>query len=218
MKKYKLACFDLDGTLVDGIRFSWQMFHNHFQTDSHKREDAMSKFFNKEISYVEWAEHDMKMWLEKNPKKEDFFEAMKNIRLMDGAMETLNELKKRGLKLALISGSINIVLEKVIPNYEDIFDDVFISRIFFGKNGYISGIQATEYDLEGKAIALKQIAEREKIPLDECVYVGDYLNDIKIMEQVGLGIAFNCEHEELKKVAKVVIEKKDLREILSYIS
>ena len=40
---------------------------------------------------------------------------------------------------------------------------------------------------------------------------------MKIMKESGLGIAFNCKHEELMKVADVVIKKKDLREILKHI-
>ena len=71
--------------------------------------------------------------------------------------------------------------------------------------------------MDGKALALKRIAEREKISLKECVFVGDYLNDIKIIQESGLGIAFNCMHDELKKIADVVVEKKDLREILKYV-
>ena len=42
-------------------------------------------------------------------------------------------------------------------------------------------------------------------------------NDKKIIQDAGLGIAFNCEYDELKKVANVVIDKKDLREILRHI-
>ena len=71
--------------------------------------------------------------------------------------------------------------------------------------------------MDAKALALKNIAKREKISLKECVFVGDYLNDMKIIKEAGLGIAFNCKHEELKKVADVVIEKKDLREVLKHI-
>ena len=68
-----------------------------------------------------------------------------------------------------------------------------------------------------KATALKKIAEREGISLKECVFIGDYLNDMKVMQEAGLGIAFNCEEDELKKIADVVVEKKDLREILRFI-
>ena len=217
MSKYKLVCFDVDGTLIDNVKFSWQVFHDYFETDRHRREDAKNAFFSGKITYKQWAEHDISLWKEGNAKKQDFFRAMKDLKLMNGAMETLKELKKNKIKLAIISGSLSIILEKFIPNYEDFFDDVFISRIYFGEDGSITEIDATEYDMDGKALALKKIADKEKIKLKECVFIGDYLNDLKIMQEAGLGIAFNCIHDELKQVADVVIEKKDLREVLKHI-
>jgi phosphoserine phosphatase len=217
MAKYRLVCFDVDGTLIDNVKFSWQIFHDYFQTDSHKREDAKNRFFSGNITYKEWAEHDINLWRECGAKKEDFFKALAKLRLMPGAIETLKELKKNGIKLAIISGSLSVLIERFIPDYNEYFDDVFISRIFFDGNGVIERIDATEYDMEGKARALKIIAKRKKIGLKECAFVGDYLNDLHIMKDAGLGIAFNSENEELKKAADVVIEKKDLREVLKHI-
>ena len=135
MSKYKLVCFDVDGTLIDNVTFSWQIFHDYFKTDKHRREDAKNAFFNGKISYLQWAVHDINLWREKNAKKEDFFKAIKNLRLMEGALETLNELKKQKIKLAIISGSLNIILEKFIPDYEKFFNDIFISRIYFDGGG-----------------------------------------------------------------------------------
>ena len=217
MPKYKLVCFDVDGTLIDNVTFSWQVFHDYFQTDRHRRDDAKNKFFSGEITYLQWAEHDIGLWKEKNAKKKDFFKATDNLRLMNGAMETLVELKKNGVKLAIISGSLNVILERFIPNYGEFFNDVFLSRIYFDEDGSISKVEATEFDMDAKALALKKIAEREGISLKECVFVGDYLNDKKIIQEAGLGIAFNCRHDELRKTADICIDKKDLREILKYI-
>ena len=217
MSKYKLVCFDVDGTLIDNVKFSWKIFHDYFQVDQKRRENAKNDFLNGKISYLQWAEHDIGLWREKNAKKEDFLKAIEPLKLMNGAMETLQELKKNNLKLAVISGSLNIVLEKFIPNYNEIFDDVFLSRIYFVEKGNITKVEPTEFDMIKKAEALKHIAEREKISLKECVFVGDYLNDKQVMQEAGLGIAFNCEHDKLKEVADVVIEKKDLREVLKYI-
>ena len=217
MSRYKLVCFDVDGTLIDNVTFSWQIFHDYFQTDRHRREDAKNKFFEGRISYLEWAEHDINLWREKNARKQDFFKATEHLKLMEGAMETLDELKKRDIKLAVISGSLNIILEKFIPNYDEFFSDVFLSRIYFDDEGKIGRVEATEFDMAAKALALKKIAVREKLSLKQCVFVGDYLNDINVIQEAGLGIAFNCNSDELKRVADVVIDKKDLREILKFI-
>jgi len=217
MSKYKLVCFDVDGTLIDNVKFSWQIFHDYFQTDKHRREDARNNFLKGNISYLEWAQHDIGMWKEKKAKKSDFLKALEPLKLMNGAMETLQELKKNGLKLAIISGSMNILLEKFIPDYDKLFDDVFLSKIHFDEEGNISRIEPTEFDMAKKAEALRQIAKRDNIKLEECVFVGDYLNDLKVIQEAGLGIAFNCKEDELKKVADVVIEKKDLKEVLKYI-
>ncbi len=71
--------------------------------------------------------------------------------------------------------------------------------------------------MDGKAIALKKIAERENLKLSECVFIGDHNNDVKIAQEAGLAIAFNCKSDELRDTADVCIEKKDLREVLRYI-
>ena len=217
MPKYKLVCFDVDGTLIDNVRFSWQIFHDYFDTDQELREGAKKSFFDGKISYLNCAEHDINMWREKGAKKEDFFKAIEDLKLMNGAMETLQELKKNNLKLAIISGSINLLVEKFIPNYNEFFDDIFLSKIYFDEDGNITKVDATRFDMDKKAEALKQIAKREKIKLKECVFVGDYLNDVKVLQEAGLGIAFNCKEDRVKKIADVVIEKKDLREVLKYV-
>ncbi len=217
MAKYKLVCFDVDGTLIDNVKFSWNIFHDYFKVDMKRRENARNDFFNGKISYLQWARHDISMWKEKGARKQDFLKAIGHLSLMNGAIETLQQLKKNNIKLAIISGSLNILLEKFMPNYNEFFDDVFLSKIYFDEDGFITKIEPTEFDIEKKADALKQIADREKIKLSECVFVGDYLNDLKVIQEAGLGIAFNCIHDELKKAADVVIGKKDLREVLKYI-
>jgi len=157
------------------------------------------------------------MWIEKGATKEQFIEAMKSIKLMEGALETLKELKKQGIKLAIISGSLNIILEHFIPDYKEFFDDVFLSELCFDKKNKLVKAKVTEYDMLKKAEALKKIAKRENIDLKETVHIGDHHNDVAIAKIAGLSIAFDCKDDELRKVADVVIEKKDLREVLRYI-
>ena len=217
MQKYKLVCFDVDGTLVDNVEYSWELFHNFFEVDMEKRKEMRNKYFNGEINYLQWAQHDMNMWIEKGATKNNFMKAMKNLKLMKGAMETIKELKKRSVKLAIISGSLDIILEKVIPSYKELFDDVFLSRLIFDKNNKLTGAKVTQYDMLQKADALRLIAKRENIPLSQTVHIGDHYNDVEIAKIAGLSIAFDCKDETLRKTADVVIEKKDLKEVLKHI-
>ncbi|MBD3313943.1 HAD-IB family phosphatase [Candidatus Woesearchaeota archaeon] len=216
-QKFRLICFDLDGTIIDETVFIWQTIHDHVKTDKEKRQKAAEDFFSKRISYEQWMTGDLEMWKEVGATKKEIMEALEPLKLMPGAMEALKELKRRGLKLAIISGSLNIAIEKVMPDYNDYFDDVFINHIYFDEHGNISGGKATAHDFEHKASALKEICKRESISPDECVFVGDHENDIQAAEAAGLSIAFNCKSDSLAQVADVVIEKKDLREILDHI-
>ncbi|HLC65282.1 MAG TPA: HAD family phosphatase [Candidatus Nanoarchaeia archaeon] len=216
--KYKLVCFDVDGTLIGGVEFSWTHLHNYFRVDLREREDWKERFYKGKITYLEWALHDIGMWIEKGAKKGDFLKAISVFSLMPGARETLTELKKKGVKLAIISGSLDFILEHFIPDYKEIFDDVFISRLIFGKDGKIKEVKATQYDQDRKADALRLVAKKHGFSLKECAFVGDHENDIEIMKIVGKGIAFDCKSDELRKIADVVVKKKDLREVLKHLS
>ena len=58
MPKYKLVCFDVDGTLIDNVKFSWQIFHDYFKIDKQRREQARNPFINGNIRSVIRAKND----------------------------------------------------------------------------------------------------------------------------------------------------------------
>src|SRR5664280_1704732 len=55
--------------------------------------------------------------------------------------------------------------------------------------------------------------EMEKVKAEESAAVGDGANDVSMLKEAGLGIAFNAK-PVLKEKADVVVEKRDLRELL----
>lgn len=216
--KYKLVAFDVDGTLVDELQYIWVLIHNEIGVDLGKVNEMTEKYYKKEISYKEWADHDIQLWVEKGVTKKELMNIVNKLKLMNGAIETLEELKKKGYKLAVISGGLDIVLDYFIPDAEKIFDHILIDKLVFDEDGKLTGGLVPEEfdDIENKADILEKLAKKEGVSLDECVFVGDSDNDVEVMEAAGLAVGFNPT-KKIANISDVVIRKKDLREILKYL-
>lgn len=212
-RDYRLVAFDLDGTLVEGLEFSWQHIHDYLKIDPKKRDDAKRRFFSGQISYAQWAINDVQLWKEAGADKKKLLDAISNIHLMPGAIETIDELKSHGLKVGVISGSLDFFIEKLFP--KDYFDFMYINKMVF-KDGKIEKIIPTEFDFAHKKDALIKESRMRIIPLSRCVFVGDHDNDVEVAKIAGLSISFNSKSEALDKECMVVI-KEDIRKILLYI-
>ena len=68
-----------------------------------------------------------------------------------------------------------------------------------------------------KVEEIKHITSHFGIPLEHTAFVGDGKNDMSVFSVVALPIAFNPEHEEVAKAAKVTVREADLRSILPHI-
>lgn len=212
---YKLVCFDLDGTLIENSASVWEVLHNHFGTDRELRRNLKEKALKAEISYTEWFYRDIEMFMGRNATMEGIYKAISGLRVTMGAIETLSELRRNRKRVAVISGSIDIMLKKFFPDFR--FDDVYINRLEFDKNNRLIGGRPTMGDSIEKSTALKRIAKKEGLLLSECVFVGDNFNDIDAVKLAGLGISFNSNSRELDAASDIIIHKKDLREILKYV-
>jgi phosphoserine phosphatase len=211
----KLVCFDLDGTLIDGTVYIWQTLHENFVKDKVLHKKVSEDYFNGRISYQEWFDHDLSTFKAHGVTRDRIIECVRSLTLMEGARETLQELKKRGYTLSLISGSIKLVLDELFPDHP--FDHILINEIHFDDAGEITGGTATHYDVEKKGEGLRLVAEKEGITSRECVFVGDNENDLSIAQEAGFSIAFNCKSENLARLCDVVIPEKDLRKVLDYL-
>jgi len=131
---------------------------------------------------------------------------------MEGAEETIKELKKRGYKIATISGSFEVIANRL---KEELDLDYAFSNVLHEEDGVLTGEVSGPLVDGSKADVLNNILKLEKISADECAAVGDGANDISMLELAELGIAFNAK-PVLMEMADIVIEKRDLRELLSY--
>ena len=202
----KLIAFDLDNVLIDGEAI-----------------DEIGKLMDVESEISELTKKAMEGDLDfetalkertallKGASVENIKEVVSKIPLMEGAEETIAELKKRGYKIATITGSFEIIANRM---KNDLGLDYAFSNVLHEEEGKLTGEVSGPLVTGSKAEILKEIMEMEKVKAEESAAVGDGANDVSMLEEAGLGIAFNAK-PVLKEKADVVIEKKDLREILN---
>lgn len=212
---YDVVVFDLDGTLIQGTIFIWQTLHDTFGTDSTRRQQAKDDFFAGRISYQEWFDHDLVLLREAHATRDRMMVSLEAIHPTPGAAETLAALSEAGCRLAILSGSLDIVLSHFFDGVS--FDEVLINRIEFDADGHIAGGVHTPYDIEHKGAGLHEIARRLGVPISRVAFVGDNFNDISAAREAGLAIAFNPRSDELAEQARVVIREPDLRAILPHV-
>ena len=216
MRPYDLICFDVDGTLVlhpEG-RIVWEILNTRFTGDDEANHSRFLQYRDGTITYAEWVALDVGDWLSARATREQILDAIADLRLIGRARETLSELKRRGYKLAVVSGTLDIVLDALFPDHP--FDDVFVNRLHFDPSDRLAGWTATPYDVDGKARALQEIAAREGIPLGRCAFVGDAFNDVGIAREAGFSIALNSHCEELIAVCDLALVGEDLSILLPH--
>ena len=131
-RAYDLICFDVDGTLVRHPtgKVIWEVLNERFMGD-HTINIERHRWYNEgRISYEQWVELDVQGWITAGATRGDIVEAVREFEHFDGAHDTLWELKRRGARLAIISGTLDIVIDTLFPEHP--FDDVYSNRLIFG--------------------------------------------------------------------------------------
>jgi len=201
----KLIAFDLDNVLIDGeVIDEMAKVHGVESKISEITRQAMEGELNFESALKK------RVSLLKGASVDEITKVMNEIPLMKGAKETITHLKKNNYKIATITGSFETIAQRIKDELN--FDYAFYNSLS-EENGILTG-EVTGPLVKGhKSEILRKIMKMEKISSSECAAVGDGANDISMLEEAGLGVAFNAK-PVLKEIADVVVEKKDLRELM----
>ena len=204
----KLVVFDLDNVIIDGEAI-----------------DEIGKLANVEDEIAEITEKAMqgeidfetsikdRVKLLEGTSIEEIEKVADELPLMPGAEETINTLKEKDLDVAIISGSFDVVAEKV---KDKLGVDAVYTNSFSVEDGKLTGEVTGPLVSGSKLDVLKDHVEKAEITLDDVVAVGDGANDISMIESAGCGIAFNAK-DSVKEIADIVVEEKDLTKVLDEI-
>lgn len=216
MAETRLISFDLDGTLASGTTFVWQTLHDHFQSDKDERNRLKHAYFAGGISYQQWFEGDIRMLKARGANRAAIMGALGEIELENGARETVDALLAAGHIVTIISGSLNVLVDKLFPDAP--FHAVLINEFHFDEAGELADWRHTPYDVERKGDGLRHLAERFNLPLSSTVFIGDNYNDISAARVAGHAIAYNCKSNELAEIADAVVPQGNLRAVLPLIA
>lgn len=218
MVKIKLVGFDWDGTLARmPVRYSWTLIDRALESE--KEQAKLTKlYFDGRIDYLTWSRLCIKRYKEFGLTKTKLHKIMKDgIEMHEGSVYAINRLKTLGIKTCIISGGIYDMYEYASSRFNFSVDYTsFTAKFVFGRNGDLKGAVYKDYDYKRKIIALRLFCRKAGASLSDVLYVGDSENDVDVFKACR-GVAFNQDSEELKKYAKIVLEKKDMRKLLDYI-
>jgi phosphoserine phosphatase len=112
------------------------------------------------------------------------------VRLTPGARTLCRTLRRLGFTLALVSGGFTDVVAPLAAMLD--VQHVHANTLEV-RDGRLTGrVVGDVVDRAGKAAALRRFAAAEGLPLARTVAIGDGANDLDMLAEAGLGIAFNA--------------------------
>ena len=111
--------------------------------------------------------------------------------ITEGVDRLMAVLKRYGYKIAILSGGFTFFGEYLQRKYG--IDYMYANELEIDDNGKLTGNYVGEIvDGHRKAELLKLIAQVEKVHLAQTIAVGDGANDLPMISEAGLGIAFHA--------------------------
>ena len=209
----QLVAFDMDGVLAD-TESSWTYVHKHFGVNN---DHSLRAYLDGEIDDQEFIRRDISLWKKKDPAltMNAVRRILDDVPTMNGAEETVAELRRRGIKTAIISAGIDLLAERLAVELK--MDMFFANGFVADCAGRLTGQGVLNVRLAEKGDKVRLVAELLDIGKEEIVSVGNSRFDTPMFDASEIGIAFCPIDEEVREKADIVVEEKDLRIILESI-
>jgi phosphoserine phosphatase len=209
LKPQKIVLFDLDGTLTYGVsstkflfrRAGDEAFFEHLEQEWLKdRMDHPTLAAQVTERMAGWKVSGLERSLHLIPK-------------MTGIAQTVRTLQKKGYYVALATLGYELSARYFQKRFG--FDEVRGTTLEV-KKGIITGKKMVIFEEHEKALFLKSLAKRFKLPLSQTAAVGDSRSDREVFKIAGVRVAIN-QDGFLKGLAHVDVKGRDLRQVLKHL-
>ena len=207
-QRYKLVIFDLDGTLTRE-RSVWEYIHKKLEKWYGFAEKYQQRFLAGEISYEQFCELDAQVW--KGMKVEELTHIVETVPFYPGVDELINHLKKKGLKLGMVSSGLSVLSTWVHQRYGF---DYSVSNDLVHENGVLTGKVRIQVHYDQKAVWVNKILNQFGVRPEESIAIGDSLGDMDMLQMAGFSVAFNSSCQDLEQIADVCIKNQNLADII----
>jgi phosphoserine phosphatase len=205
----KLAVFDFDSTLMDGETIDFLAKPLGLEEKvAAITEEAMAGRLDFFESLVE------RVSLLKGLEYAKAVEICKDLPLMPGAYELISELKKQDYKVVCFSGGFRI---GTTPAKEKLGIDADFSNILHEKDGILTGLVGGDMMFGfSKGDMIQRVQAMLGVTKENTLVAGDGANDVSMFPYADKRVAF-CAKDILKKEANIIVDNKDLTQILNHI-
>jgi len=205
----KLAVFDFDSTLMDGETIDFFAAELGLEEQvariTHKAMNGELDFFESLITRVE---------LLKGLEYNKVVQIAKNLPLMEGAMEIVPKLKELGYTVVCFSGGFRV---GTTPALEKLGLDADFANVLHHKDGVLTGLVGGDMMFDySKGDMIQRLQNILGVTPKETLVVGDGANDRSMFKFADKRVAF-CAKDILKKEANIIVDTKDLTQILKHI-
>ena len=205
----KLAVFDFDSTLMDGETIDF--FADELGIGKEVA-DITEEAMSGRLDFFESLQK--RVGLLKGLDYSVVQKISQNLPYMNGAKETIEALKEKGMTVVCFSGGFRSATghAKNILGY-----DADFSNVLHEKNGKLTGLVGGDMMFNySKGDMLERLQNLLNVTPGETLVCGDGANDLSMFAHAQTRVAF-CARDILKKEANIIIEEKDLRLILKEI-
>ncbi len=206
-----IVFFDCDGVLtLDSL---WSKLHKAVGLPEDLDKKWFDEYYSGTIDYRKWVQNIEDFYRKQKLYKTLFNKTLSKITINSEAKEIVHYLKKKDIKVGIISSGIDYYVEKVAKMLGVDFWKAN-ATFHFDNKGFFSKIDYVTDDPTTKVLQIKEICSLLNVKPTETIFIGDSANDLKAFEFTSNGVLYKSKNEAYRKKAwktvESLLELKDL--------